>query len=117
MGAAINLLTPDEAADVQPLFIRIDPDRDNPQKLAQYGAFFHPSLIGLTGKKENLDQIVKAYGAYYGKVEFSDSELGYSMDHTTRIYLINRDGKLLDLIHHDTGPSEIAEKLRSVLNN
>jgi protein SCO1/2 len=115
MSAAINLLTPDEATDVQPLFISIDPERDDPKKLAEYSAYFHSSLIGLTGEKENIDRVVKAYGAFYRKVEIRNSELGYSMDHSTRIYLINRGGNLSKLLFHDTAPSEIAGKLRSIL--
>ncbi|MEH6576331.1 MAG: SCO family protein [Amphritea sp.] len=115
MSAAINLLTPEEAANVQPLFVSVDPERDDPQKLAKYSAYFHSSLIGLTGKKEDIDRVVKAYGAFYRKVELNNSALGYSMDHTTRIYLINRDGKLSGLLFHDTAPAEIAEKLRTIL--
>mgnify|MGYP000232866526 CR=1 FL=1 len=115
MSAAINLLTPEAAANVQPIFVSVDPERDDPQKLAEYSAYFHPSLLGLTGKKEDIDRVVKAYGAFYQKVELSNSALGYSMDHTTRIYLINKVGKLSELLFHDTAPPKIAEKLRAIL--
>jgi cytochrome oxidase Cu insertion factor (SCO1/SenC/PrrC family) len=34
---------------VQPLFITVDPERDNPARLADFVSSFHPRLIGLTG--------------------------------------------------------------------
>ena len=34
---------------MQPVFISIDPERDDPPRVAKYVQQFHPRMIGLTG--------------------------------------------------------------------
>ena len=46
---ALGQLAPAELARVQTLFVSVDPERDTPARLKDYGAFFHPSIIGVTG--------------------------------------------------------------------
>ncbi|MEZ5593493.1 MAG: SCO family protein [Gammaproteobacteria bacterium] len=40
----------ERAAQVRPLFISVDPQRDTPPLLKSYVEHFHPSIIGLTGE-------------------------------------------------------------------
>ena len=50
LKAALALLTPAEVAQVQGLFVSVDPERDTLEHHAQrYVGYFHPSLIGLSG--------------------------------------------------------------------
>ena len=53
LATAMDQLGPD-AARVQPLFITVDPERDTPEKLADYVGLFHPALAGLTGTPEQI---------------------------------------------------------------
>ena len=86
---ALNNLTPEELQQVQPIFISVDPDRDNVTRLKEYAAYFHPKIIGATAEKEVIDKIVKQYGAAYKMVE-SHSAVGYLVDHSSYTYLIDK---------------------------
>ena len=93
--AAVNKALP--VADqkrVQVLFISVDPRRDKPEALKNYIPYFDPNIIGLTGSKESIDEVVKAYGGSY---EFDhrpgDDPDVYSVNHSAFTYLINPEGK------------------------
>jgi protein SCO1 len=111
---ALDALGP-EAARIQPIFITIDPDRDN-QVMAEYLKAFHRSFIGLTGSPEEIRNVANAYKAFYARVE--DSRTGeYSIDHSGVIYLMGRDGKYLGFMPPQTAPDRLLEILRKYLAN
>lgn len=93
MTAALNALG-EEAKKIQPLFITVDPERDTVEKMKPYVALFHPSLVGLTGTPEQIKNTTKAYKIYAAKVE-DPSLSDYTVDHSSFIYLIAPDGRLL----------------------
>lgn len=84
----------EKAARVQPLFISLDPERDTPQVMAAYTAFFDTRISGLTGSPEQIRQVADAYGVYVEKVPIGDT---YLLDHTGSIYLVAPGGKLAEL--------------------
>lgn len=86
----------DRAKDIQPIFITVDPERDTPDKLKNYITLFHPSLIGLTGTPEQVKQALKAYKIYAAKVQ-DDGMSDYTMDHSSFIYFIGPDDRLLHI--------------------
>jgi len=103
------------AVKVQPVFITIDPERDD-KVLAQYVSAFHPSLIGLTGRPDQIREVANSYKAFYTKVR--DERTGdYSIDHAGVIYLMGRDGKYLGFVPPQTAPDRLAEVLRTYLAN
>ncbi len=115
MAQALKDLDPAELEQIQPLFISVDPERDTPQRLAEYSHFFHPKMLGLTGNREQIDQIVNQYGAFYRIVDLKDSAMGYAVDHSSRIYLINRQGQLSQTLMHGSMPNELVTYLRQLL--
>jgi cytochrome oxidase Cu insertion factor (SCO1/SenC/PrrC family) len=109
---ALDALGP-AAADIQPLFITIDPERDT-ALLARYVSAFHPSLIGLTGSPDQIRKVANAFKAYYAKV--TDPRGGdYVIDHMGAIYLMGRNGEYLGFMPPQTGPDRLAEILREHL--
>src|SRR3546814_14903598 len=58
-------------ANVQPLFITIDPARDTPQALKPFVERYHPRLLGLTGTPEQIAAVAQEYVVVYNKVEGS----------------------------------------------
>ena len=111
---ALNNLTPEELEEVQPIFVSVDPDRDNVTRLKEYAAYFHPKIIGATAEKEVIDKIVKQYGAAYKKVE-SHSAVGYLVDHSSYTYLIDKKGKLRKTMAHGTSPDILVKELRKLI--
>lgn len=86
----------DQAANIQPVFISVDPERDTPEKMKSYVSLFHPSLIGLTGTSDQVKQTLKAYKVYAAKVQ-DDGMSDYTMDHSSFIYFIGPDDRLLHI--------------------
>ena len=115
LSLALGKLKPSELDHVQALFISVDPDRDTLENLKKYTAAFHPKIKGITGSNLAIADIANRYGASYMKVELPNSALGYSVDHSSKYYLINRQGKLTGLINHGTSPEDIVAELRTLL--
>nr|WP_305792943.1 SCO family protein [Sedimenticola hydrogenitrophicus] len=116
LSAALDQLSAEELGEVQPLFISVDPERDNLEHLKSYGEYFHPAILGVTGSHEQLGRIAALFGAAYRHVE-QPSATDYVVDHSADIYLIDRQGRLLTTIRHGTQPGEILNAIRAVLNN
>ncbi len=96
---------------IQPLFITVDPERDTPERLAEYVPMFHPHLIGLTGDAAGIRQAAQAYKVYYAKVA-SEAGTDYTVDHTAFIYLMDRGGRYLGFFPPGTTPGRLAETIR-----
>jgi len=115
LSLALGKLKPNELVDIQALFISVDPERDTLENLKKYTAAFHPKIKGITGSDLDIADIANRYGASYMKVELPDSALGYSVDHSSKYYLINQQGELTKLINHGTSPDDIVAALRTLL--
>jgi len=115
IAASMRQLSPDLEAQIQPLFVSVDPDRDTLDNLAKYSAYFHPRMLGVTGDIETLDQLVKNYGAYYRHIPLENSALDYTVDHTSRVYLIGRQGELISTIAHGTSVADMSALIKQHL--
>lgn len=93
---------------VQPVFITVDPDRDTPKLLKDYVAAFHPRLIGLTGSPEQVQAAARAYKVYAKKAPVQGGE-GYTMDHSSVVYLMDPEGKFATHFAHGTLPADMAK--------
>ncbi|MGH6742275.1 MAG: SCO family protein [Bradyrhizobium sp.] len=102
-----------DAAGIQPVFITIDPERDN-AAMAEYLQAFHPSFIGLTGTPEEIRRVANSYKAFYARVADSRSN-EYSIDHSGVIYLMGRDGKYLGFMPPQTAADRLIDILRKYL--
>lgn len=115
MKAAMAELDEAEQAQVRGLFISIDPERDTPKKVEEYAQYFHPNFHGLSGQPENVAHVARQYGALYRKVETPDSSMGYTMDHSSVIYVVDQQGVLKAKLQHGATPAEVAAKIREYL--
>jgi protein SCO1 len=85
---------------VQGLFVTVDPERDTPERLGTYVHSFHPSFLGLTGSRQELEKATKEFKIYYrAQKEDQDSHSGhgahesYMVDHSTGIYVLDKSGR------------------------
>jgi protein SCO1/2 len=111
----LHELSPQELPQVVGIFISVDPKRDNVQALADYVAYFHENFIGLTGSAEEIAAVAGLYGAQYHQVELPGSAFGYSVNHSSATYLIDKQGQLRFVFPHQTAPSIMLEGLRYLL--
>jgi protein SCO1/2 len=103
-----------KADDVQLIMVSLDPERDTPEKLAEYMGHFYPSFIGITGTKEQLDEIASLYGVFYQKTEGSNAS-GYLIDHTATLMVLDREGYLKLVFPFGVTSKEIADDLKYML--
>jgi cytochrome oxidase Cu insertion factor (SCO1/SenC/PrrC family) len=114
MAAALDKLGPN-AERITPVLISIDPERDTPAQLAVYVKSFHPRLVGLTGSPAEIDAVAKAYRVYVKQVPDPKSTAGYTLDHSSIIYVIGPDGKYRTHFTHATSPDAMADRLAGML--
>lgn len=76
---------------LQVIFITLDPERDNQSLLNSYVPSFDKSFIGLTGSQEDINRVASQYKIFHMKVGEGDS---YTIDHSSGIYIIDKDGKI-----------------------
>jgi len=105
----------DEAKLVRLLFITVDPERDTPEVMANYISVFHPNIIGLTGDPGTLEQVFQDYGIVAEREALPDSAVGYVMNHTTRLFLVDSEGRLRLSWSFGTPPADIIEDLIALM--
>jgi protein SCO1 len=93
------------------IFISVDPQRDTPALLGQYAAFFDKRIKGVTGTHAQLEKIAKEWRVDYHLPE-DTSDNNYAVEHSNFIYLVNQDGKVVDLFDEETNPALIADRMR-----
>jgi len=113
MTRALAALGPD-AQKVVPIFITVDPGRDTPAQMKTYASNFDPRLVALTGSPEAIASVAGEYRVYYQKAK-GENGGDYTVDHSSAIYLMGRDGRYVG--HFDPGitPDKLAATLRKYL--
>lgn len=112
---ALELLG-DDAARIQPLFISVDPERDTPQILRDYVAYFHPSIVGLTGSPELIARTAANFRVSYEKVLVPGMPPDqYQMDHSAGVFLLAPDGRFLVKFAHGMPAKDMAARIRDFL--
>ncbi|MPZ12599.1 MAG: hypothetical protein GEU89_20660, partial [Kiloniellaceae bacterium] len=99
------------AAEVQPLFITVDPARDSIEALADYVARFHPRLLGLTGSPEQIARAATAFGVHASRSSEAEDG-GYFMNHSLLTFLMGRDGHHLETFLAGTAAEAMAARIR-----
>lgn len=113
IASTLDGLGPD-AAKIVPIFITIDPERDNQELIGSYVKLFDDRLIGLTGSVAEIAAVARAYRVYYAKAERKDTTQ-YLMDHSSFIYLMGPDGKLRGLYRPGSTAQDLTAALRTRL--
>jgi protein SCO1/2 len=103
------------AEKIQPLFITVDPKRDTPQVMADYLKSFDPRIVGLTGSQAQADDAEKAYRVYVA-AQKSDGD-DYLVDHSAYFYVMNPQGKFVNVIAGDVSGEQMADKLRAMMTH
>ena len=114
MMRAYAALSPAQQAQVAPIFITVDPDRDNIHVMDQYVTSFSPALVGLTGSSEQVAATERGYHVFARK---SGTGEDYTMDHSSIIYLMGKDGRFLRHFNGDAKDGEIADGLKQALGS
>lgn len=101
----------DAADEVEFLYISVDSIRDTPEAMARYLANFDSQFIGFSPDDATLIEIQPDYGFYYKRSMGTGPRAVYTVDHSTRSYVLDRDGVLRTSFAYDTEPQTIADAL------
>jgi len=83
---------------IVPVFITIDPERDTAALIKSYMEGFGPQFVGFTGSVEEVEAVKKLYRVYGVKKALDEAKgitAGYGMDHSSVMYLMGPDGKIV----------------------
>ncbi|HEV2701494.1 MAG TPA: SCO family protein [Steroidobacteraceae bacterium] len=100
------------AADVQVLYVTVDPQRDTPVKLKEFVGSFDPRILGATGTEKQLALVRKDYGVTATRIPDGNS---YMYDHSSSIYLIDRAGRIRALMPYGHPPEDFVNDLHILL--
>lgn len=98
------------------LFISVDPERDTPAHLKEYLNSF-PSIIGLSGTPEQVAAAARNFKVRFERHKADGGDpSAYSVDHSTSIYIMDREGNYLARLPHVSAPDRVAERVKSYLH-
>jgi protein SCO1/2 len=95
-------------------FVTVDPDRDTPERMAQYFGGFGPKVTGFTGSEEALARLREAFDVSAARVPLDSGD--YTMDHTATVFLIGRNGRVADVIAYGAAQDVLDQRLRALVS-
>ncbi|TQV76331.1 SCO family protein [Denitrobaculum tricleocarpae] len=104
----------ERAARIKPVFITVDPERDDVETMKVYAEHFHPNMVAMTGSTDQVASAARAYRVYYAKVD-DDGSSDYLMDHSSIFYLMGPDGKYVKHFTHNDDSTTIATALAELV--
>ena len=95
---------------IRALFVTVDPERDTAASMADYVSSFDSRIVGLSGSRAEIDAIEKAYRVYARKGP-PRADGGYSIDHSSVVYLMDAKGAFVEALDLERPPEEAAKEL------
>jgi len=111
---AVNARLGDAAKDIRFLFISVDPERDTPEKIGKYIAFFDPAFQGATGDTAALDKLGANLGYVYAKMPGATPD-SYTIDHSTALILIDPQARIAGYLTPPFKPDTMAADLKAIV--
>lgn len=114
LGGARKKLGAD-AADVQVVYVTVDPERDDAAQMKKFLGSFDPTFLGGVGTRPQLEAAYKSYGISINKVTNADGT--YSLGHSSSIYMIDRAGRLRAVMPYGHGADDFVHDLKILLGS
>jgi protein SCO1 len=97
---------------IKVVFVSIDPDRDTQAHLKEYMTSFDQRIIAVSGSPESIAAIARAYGVKHRKVP---TRSGYTFDHSSAVFLLDRDGDVSAILDAREPQDQRLAKLRGLI--
>ncbi len=104
-----------EEDDVEFVFVTVDPERDTVERLREHLGIFSDRIRGVTGTEEQVAPVYESFGIFRKKVPLSSSAMGYVVDHSTVMLLLDREGRVRLTFPFDADPDEIVHDVKRLL--
>ncbi len=99
---------------ITPMFISVDPERDSPQDLQEYLAYFHKDFVGLTGSRFALKTAADSFKTLLAEAP-ANPEAGYQITHSSVVYVVDPFSRVIDFISFDQQVDGMTERVRKLL--
>ncbi|EGU46246.1 Sco1-related protein [Vibrio ichthyoenteri ATCC 700023] len=117
LAGALNQLDSETKLSLRPIFISLDPDRDDGNQAHTYAQYFHPMIEGLSAPLTITQPLATQYGVVFKRTELQESELGYTLDHNSYFYFLKPDGSLITKVPHTLTPAPLVAAIESLNQN
>lgn len=114
LAGALNQVDDETKKQFRPIFISLDPERDAAADSFKYAQYFHPMIEGLSAPLEVTKPIAHQYGVIFRKTELENSELKYTLDHSSYFYFLKPDGTLITKVPHTLTPAPLVEAFKTI---
>ncbi len=114
LSRAIKAMPEDLQGGVTPLFVSVDPQRDDLAHLEEYVSFFYDRTVGLTGDERALRQMVKRYRTTFG-YDAPDERGNYNVSHSSAVYVFDQQGNARLLLRPEDSTDQITEDLTQLV--
>ncbi|MGR5134125.1 SCO family protein [Vibrio alfacsensis] len=111
LAGALNQIDDKQKTKLRPMFISLDPERDEADASAKYAHYFHPMIEGLSAPLDVTTPLAHRYGVIFRKTELEGSELKYTLDHSSYFYFLKPDGTLITKVPHTLTPAPIVDAI------
>ena len=110
LGILSGVLNEIKRDDIVVIFVTLDPERDEPKNVDEYAKYFYPNSYGIV--LDDLPKVAKSYGVKYQKVLLEKSVMGYSVAHSSSLYVLDKNDKFVAEISNLT-----AQNIKKTLEN
>jgi protein SCO1/2 len=115
LSKVLDKLSYEQRSKINKVFISVDYKRDDASKVNEYVKFFAEDYIGLSGSESQIKSMTKKYAVHFEFVPLKNSALGYTVDHTSRYFLLNKDGKIVNSYSDITNDDKFIKQLKASL--
>jgi len=105
----------DFASKIQPIFISIDPERDQPRQLREYVNSFDSRILPLAGSPDRTARSAHSFGVSYFKVPGLRAG-DYTIAHSTFMAVVGPEGGLVARLSTDRTSDQIVSQLRKLMD-
>ncbi len=114
LAGALNQIDEETKARFRPMFISLDPERDAAADSYKYAQYFHPMIEGLSAPLDITTPLAHRYGVIFRKTTLENSELKYTLDHSSYFYFLKPDGTLITKVPHTLTPAPLVEAFNTI---
>jgi protein SCO1/2 len=102
-----------QGEQLQVVYVTVDPERDNADRMRAYLHGFDATFVGGTGTPEQLAGVRKNYGVMAERKPFGNS---YTVAHSSSVYVIDQKGLLRGMMPYGRLPEDYVHDVRALLS-
>ncbi|MDA0117596.1 SCO family protein [Vibrio sp. T11.5] len=114
LAGALNQVDDEVKSHFRPIFVSLDPERDAAADSYKYAQYFHSMIEGLSAPLDITTPLAHKYGVIFRKTKLENSELKYTLDHSSYFYFLKPDGTLITKVPHTLTPAPLVEAMKTL---